>query len=700
MITIDIEHCNNVSSARIKFKKNALNIKYAMNGTGKTTISQAVEAASKGAALSKLKPFGSEHEPKCNMDCPISKTLVFNEEFVNQFVFRESQVISNAFEVFIKSADYETKQTRINERLRQIHINTSEDQDLGKLLTTGQAVLSKFTKTKKNELKQTGLLKSLTSSESIFKLPEPIRKFQPLMEKEYNVEWVGWKNDGTKFDDNDICPFCTTHLHPDYETEKKTFSESYSKSNVKNIKEMLSYIDSVSEYLNQTKRNQLYASIKETKDEKTITLWVTKLYFELEYLVNKVKDVIEFNQHKVKSEEISKLEEHLKTLIIDSTGLELFGSKKISAMIEGINKKVAEILKETDLLKKDIGVLKGLIGSSIKRTVSDVNEFLQMAGINYFLEIRHESENNTQALLKYRTPDHNEIQLDNIKLHLSWGERNAFALVLFMHYAISQNPDLIILDDPISSFDSNKKYAIINRLFQNHSQKQSLFKKTVVMFTHDFQPVIDFIVNSKPHGGSANSFFLRNKGGVVKEIEIAIQDIKSLPILLHENAANVALNIVHRIISLRKLLEHTKMNPQQEIAYNVLSSLLHARPVASQLDGTPIPTADVFWGESEIKKWIGDFSYSSYLSQLSKNGWLVNQYKSEMNEYFKLQVFRIILAINNLRSRIEDPLLKYIDEQFHVENDYIFYLDFNKYNIVPEFVIPKCDEFLKKEKLI
>ena len=60
-----------------------------------------------------------------------------------------------------------------------------------------------------------------------------------------------------------------------------------------------------------------------------------------------------------------------------------------------------------------------------------------------------------------------DINVDNIDKHLSWGEKNAFALVLFMYYAISKKAELIILDDPISSFDSNKKYAIINRLFEN-----------------------------------------------------------------------------------------------------------------------------------------------------------------------------------------------------------------------------------------
>ena len=66
-----------------------------------------------------------------------------------------------------------------------------------------------------------------------------------------------------------------------------------------------------------------------------------------------------------------------------------------------------------------------------------------------------------------------------------------------------------------------------------------------------------------------------------------------------------------------------------------------------------------------------------------------------------MPVFRILIKVLNLKSKIDDDvLMKYINEQFHIENDYIFNLDYSKYDIVPDFVIPKCDEFLIKEKLI
>ncbi|TOA22982.1 AAA family ATPase, partial [Vibrio parahaemolyticus] len=75
---------------------------------------------------------------------------------------------------------------------------------------------------------------------------------------------------------------------------------------------------------------------------------------------------------------------------------------------------------------------------------------------------------------------------------LSFGERNAFAIVLFMYECLSKKPDLIILDDPISSFDKNKKYAILEMLFRRKAEN-CLKSKTVLMLTHDVEPIIDTV---------------------------------------------------------------------------------------------------------------------------------------------------------------------------------------------------------------
>lgn len=106
-------------------------------------------------------------------------------------------------------------------------------------------------------------------------------------------------------------------------------------------------------------------------------------------------------------------------------------------------------------------------------------------------------------------------------------------------------------------------------------------------------------------------------------------------------------------------------------------------------------------GEDYIRSLIPDFSYAHFYITYFTNTKLLEQYLSEPNSYYKLQIFRVLLTVLNLKAKVKnDPLMKYIDEQFHVENDNIYYLNHNKYNLVPDFIIPACTDLLKKEKVI
>ncbi len=110
-IIISVENCNNISKGELALKINKLNIKYGMNGTGKSSLSTAISLISQGKTLDELKPFGSSEDviPIINLSQNIQVVKVFNEEFVNNMVFKESEVIDNVFDVFIRTPDYEQK---------------------------------------------------------------------------------------------------------------------------------------------------------------------------------------------------------------------------------------------------------------------------------------------------------------------------------------------------------------------------------------------------------------------------------------------------------------------------------------------------------------------------------------------------------------------------------------------------------------
>lgn len=133
------------------------------------------------------------------------------------------------------------------------------------------------------------------------------------------------------------------------------------------------------------------------------------------------------------------------------------------------------------------GLVLGLI--ALMDNQYKINQFFTIAGFPYNFCLEKDGEKHAKA---YLVPC--EFQKEMVvdpKNRLSWGEKNAFSLVMFMFEAISDNADLIVLDDPISAFDEKKKFGIIRRLFDN--KKDSFKEKTVLMLTHDFQPIIDYV---------------------------------------------------------------------------------------------------------------------------------------------------------------------------------------------------------------
>ena len=62
---IGLTNCNCIKKADVVIEEGALNIKYGLNGTGKSTISKAIYAKARNnqEEIDKLKPFGEENSP-------------------------------------------------------------------------------------------------------------------------------------------------------------------------------------------------------------------------------------------------------------------------------------------------------------------------------------------------------------------------------------------------------------------------------------------------------------------------------------------------------------------------------------------------------------------------------------------------------------------------------------------------------------
>jgi energy-coupling factor transporter ATP-binding protein EcfA2 len=283
------------------------------------------------------------------------------------------------------------------------------------------------------------------------------------------------------------------------------------------------------------------------------------------------------------------------------------------------------------------------------------------------------------------------------KQHLSFGEKNAFSLVLFMFEALHKKPDLIVLDDPISSFDKNKKYAIINMLFGKDIGQ--LRKKTVLMLTHDLDPVIDTIkvLNTIFDNNICEANFINTKNGLLTEKRIIKQNLQSFAQIC-KSALDSNLDDIIKLIYLRR---HFEIIDDLGDEYEILSNLFHKREkdkcqdhrVKNENEQYEIISQLNFnaW-TAKIKNHIPSFDYLTKLTKLNNSQILKILYSEVESSYSKLNVFRLIY--DERIEEIPNVLRKFINETFHIENELICQLNPNEYDIIPDFILQECDKYI------
>lgn len=701
-IKIMIENCNNISKGELVLKKNKLNIKYGMNGTGKSTLSTAISLMSQEKTLDELKPFGSDEgvTPTIQLNQNIQVVKVFNEEFVNNMVFKESEVIDNAFDVFIRTPDYELKRTELDNRLTKLKVDIDTKPQILQLRSDISAFMGKLElNAAGNSIKNNTNYKAIIKKNNVYNIPEKLNKYSPIIsDDQICINWIDWKSKGDSFDTKGICPYCSDDLKTEFDEEKKIFKETYKKSDAQNLKNMLALFENFHKYMPDDKYNSIIACVKEEKEESAVSAILKAFMNEYVHISNQLNKIFLFDKNVFKQSNIDNIDKILEDMKLERTIFNFFSNNEFLEIVDLVNNSIEELRKQALDIKVAIGKLQSVLKKTISTSQKDINDFLESAGISYRVGLNMDESGQAIATLQY-IHDKELVQVDKIRNHLSWGERNAFSLVLFMFDAISENADLVVLDDPISSFDTNKKYAIIHRMFskQNGVLPRSFYKKTVLMLTHDFEPIIDFGVVGKLPADVLDTKFIKNSKGLLKELDIDFkQDIKPVVQALAGYVKNDTLGIVHRIAFLRKYYEHNGIENHLD-SYNVLSSLIHGRDKCRYMDNTDMPQSEVEAGCTGIKKWIEDFDYCQLYSEVYNEKRLSELYFSETNDYLKIQLFRALFEVNpNKEIKEEDVLVKFINESYHIENDYAYYLDMVKYETVPEYIVDAVDEYMKK----
>ena len=697
-MNIEIKNCNNIDLANITLYENKLNIKFAPNGTGKSSIAKALFLGVNGAQnlLSELMPFKLKKEnpenkkPEINGADSLQNIMCFNEEYVSQFVFKPDELLSDSFDIFIRTDTYKKKEQEIEDLIHNIKQLFSDNQELETLIATLKEMGGAFKLTKSGLSKSTTGMKGLSAGNKIQHVPAGLESYKPFIQSPNSVNWIDWQTKGCDFSElSDNCPFCTSHAADKKEQIKKVGQE-YDKNTIKNLITIIGVIEKLGDFFSAEAKEKLktITSLKEGL-EKEHEAFLTSIKTQIDNFTGKLEKLRMLSAFQFNDGE--KVAEKLPEYKLDLQFFSELKSEKMQEAIAPINASIDEIIERAGQLQGMINQQRNEMKKTVERHQSAINGFLAYAGYQYKVEIAGEGE---KSQLKLRHVDYEE-HLSGGSQHLSFGERNAFAIVLFMYECLAKKPNLIILDDPISSFDKNKKYAIIEMPFRRDADA-CLKSKTVLMLTHDVEPIIDTIKSlSHKFSNQTSASFLKLVSGQINECVIGKDDIQTFSQIC-KNALASDKDDVIQLIYLRR---HFEIADNKGDAYQVLSNVLHKRERAIDTrepkgtgDNYPEMEAVKFSnGCAEVSSYLNGFSYAEFLKRVTDVNVLKSLYGGTASGYEKLQIFRLLeLDIEN------SVIQKFINETYHIENEFICQLDPDKFDTIPEYVVSECDQILQE----
>lgn len=235
-----------------------------------------------------------------------------------------------------------------------------------------------------------------------------------------------------------------------------------------------------------------------------------------------------------------------------------------------------------------------------------------------------------------------------------------------MFEAINTKNPLVVLDDPISSYDYDKRYGILYALF---SKEGSCFKKnlsscTVLVMTHDFLVVSDLIripgQNMKQVSGK---FLSCDRGGVLHAQDLGKEALTPYTQMLYKQIAEAADKPeIIQLVIIRQLCEQLWKSPgdgrtREAVTFDLLSNIIHGHDAEAEMERS------------------GQTQRDCRKVEICQNYVIVRQ---------------MLLRDESLGG--SHIMKRFADETCHLGGSYLYQLDGRAYDQVPFYVVEWCDE--------
>ena len=693
-LDVVIENCRNINHGVISIDVGKLNIKIAPNGTGKSSVAKALVAAIENSDGPKLIPFGelkdglsAERSFRVSGMDGISSVEAFDESYVQSVVFQQDDLFPGSFDVFVKSPEFVDTEAALRGQLQSM-VGLAERQDIRKLTADLEAFRTNLVGSSGLDRKQrpkasAPVIKALEAGNTWVHEDPLLSPFKPMLGSGPFKKWVTWHRQGSGYLSltNGVCPYCGQDSS---EAQERVCAvdNAFSSAMAGNVEKVLEAVSIGNAYMSAAAIEGLNG-IADSADPITDQAkgFVGKLAQDAQLILDaltKLRTVASYFDLSGSDD----LENRLRACRISIELVDSFKSNKCCEIASEINEAVEATLASVDRLKFLVNKQKALLSKSIEKSSKEINTFLAMAGYPYAVKLHVADDGTCSVKLIHAS----SWVVTDAKEALSYGERNAFALIFFAYECMRRKPDLIILDDPISSFDGAKRYALLNMLFLGGIGEASLKGKTTLLLTHDYGTLFDVEHTHKSaFQPLAKSCILSCTGGELTEVRVTGNDM-ILAGSLYKGLAKNSAQLMTKLIYSRKTLE---MEEDKGNAYDVVSSLFHHRAVPTLRDGTPMDAAEISAGIARLTSIVGEeVDYAALLKVIDNPTEMLALFDAARSNYEKLQIARI-----SIDAKLEDDVLKErMDDSVHIGNGFLYQLDPTRYELVPESLVNRCRE--------
>lgn len=724
--TVEIANCRNILKAcSLPIREHSLNVFFAKNGTGKTTIARAIKYLYEGTDenFENLKSFDylettdSNLAPSISCNRSIKQLDIFDRSWVEDHCFKESSVQEGAYELYIQNDAYRRYEKQRDRLLSKLRYELFESEDINNLQKDIAAINSGIGKATFNSIgKSTQAYKAYKNGVPIEELPTFLHHVTKGMSISEQATWLSWHISHPNIHARDICPYCGRKDHRiiqqcfDYDSERDEASvRAWSRLAKLFIDNRDLFARSV-----VARASNILSSHSRPSDDDLMFLC------EISANASSVNDAIERMKRALSNDEFlssNDLITELKKAAMVISNNNIFRKTKNGSIspqakaihdligsIRQLENKQAELDDLTSTLQKEAA-------NSIRGRESEINNFLQRCGYRYHVKITASiASHDARVLLIADTATGKAHKVTDTCNSLSYGERNAFSLALFALQATSKTGGIVILDDPISSFDIDKRFGILYMLFSNNSKvfSKNLLadNKTVLLLTHDYLVVSEIAkITSKQFTKKQKRlwFLTCDAHGSLSKYEITEDSISPYVNMLKARIKKSSdKDLAIQLVYIRSLCEMLRNSPTDRrtrwgISFGLISEIIHGRSENEILcrhrwTDRSDASRQVKTCENLIAELTGsNISFWNTVANYQGLAQLTDAYRRVSSPYEKLQLVRMMLERNPTLNAQDKVMERFSDDACHIGGDYLYQLDPVDYDQVPFYVLDWCD---------